>query len=314
LVQVTDKRLYNAAIGKCTKLWNISWSPKSAEKIHDICGMQLKRPVPTRWNSLYDALERVMKIEKHLDSICEELNVPKLTPKEIKFLKEFVKVSKPVAMALDRLQGEYGVFMGSLAPTLSRVKTLLTEIMEESEFCKPFALAYLAGIEKRFGSVMTVDENNPSDYVFASLTNPVFKFRLIESRLHDDLKKQFVCKAKLFAGSTDNISSQELINEVDPFFNFDLSPATPVAESSFSKVELECFQYFNDCSNKLSSLSQFPIVEKMFRYYNTPLPSSAPVERVFSYGKLIMTPKRSRLTDDNFQKFLLLKCFDVFNK
>ncbi|ODM87580.1 hypothetical protein Ocin01_19102 [Orchesella cincta] len=35
-----------------------------------------------------------------------------------------------------------------------------------------------------------------------------------------------------------------------------------------------------------------PTVEKMFRRYNTSLPSSAPVERVFSYAGMILSPKR----------------------
>lgn len=44
-----------------------------------------------------------------------------------------------------------------------------------------------------------------------------------------------------------------------------------------------------------------------FRRYNVTLPSSASVERLFSQGGHIFTPKRWKLTDKNIQMLLFLK-------
>ncbi|KAL7830498.1 hypothetical protein SRHO_G00316250 [Serrasalmus rhombeus] len=55
-------------------------------------------------------------------------------------------------------------------------------------------------------------------------------------------------------------------------------------------------------------LNGFPLVKKVSLKYNAATPSSAPVERLFSLGKLVFTPKRNRLTDKRFEMLLLLRC------
>ena len=70
--------------------------------------------------------------------------------------------------------------------------------------------------------------------------------------------------------------------------------------------------YLSDTSRDIESLSKFPGILKLFRKYNTPLPSSALVERLFSLGGQILTSRRNKLTDQHFERQLLLranKCF-----
>ena len=56
----------------------------------------------------------------------------------------------------------------------------------------------------------------------------------------------------------------------------------------------------------LISLKKYPLIEKAFLKYNTPMPSSASVERSFYYTSLLDRTKRS-LTPERFENFLLLK-------
>lgn len=60
------------------------------------------------------------------------------------------------------------------------------------------------------------------------------------------------------------------------------------------------------------STSLFPLEFRdawvtLFVRYNTPLPSSASIERVFSYGSAILRPKRATLAAENFEALVFLK-------
>ena len=57
----------------------------------------------------------------------------------------------------------------------------------------------------------------------------------------------------------------------------------------------------------VEKLAQFLSMQKIFLKYNTVLPSSSPVERLFSMANQIMTPRQNRLSDDVFENLLFLK-------
>ena len=59
------KRLSRSAFSKCYALWNkCGRSSTAAELIEDVCKIQLIRPNATRWNSLFLAVERILRIVK----------------------------------------------------------------------------------------------------------------------------------------------------------------------------------------------------------------------------------------------------------
>jgi len=54
-------------------------------------------------------------------------------------------------------------------------------------------------------------------------------------------------------------------------------------------------------------LDDHPIVKQVFFKYNTSIPSSAPVERLFSGAIQVLTPRRNRLSDKTFEMLLCCK-------
>ncbi|CAB3977853.1 ATP-dependent DNA helicase PIF1, partial [Paramuricea clavata] len=157
----------------------------AAEVIEDECGLVLLKPNATRWNSVFLAVERLVRIikekgENAIHKLCTELNLPKFKQAEIQFLKDYAHVMKPVAQSLNILQGENNhsnAYMGYLAPTISLLKEKLLQRRSSTTSLEPLVNALLSGIDKRFGSVLG-DEK----IIAAAILHPKFKDQWTEDK------------------------------------------------------------------------------------------------------------------------------------
>jgi len=77
-----------------------------------------------------------------------------------------------------------------------------------------------------------------------------------------------------------------------------------------NRAKVEALYFLDDRSKEMQTLSSYSNVCSMFLEYNTSLPSSAWVERLFSTGGLIRTPRRNELSNAVFQQLIMLtdKC------
>ena len=58
--------------------------------------------------------------------------------------------------------------------------------------------------------------------------------------------------------------------------------------------------------------NNYPIIKILLLKYNSILPSSGPVERMFSIANNVNNPKRNKLNDTNFALLILLKVNSLY--
>ncbi|KAI4824667.1 hypothetical protein KUCAC02_013165 [Chaenocephalus aceratus] len=152
------------------------------------------------------------------------------------------------------------------------------------------------------------------DALLAAVTLPKFKVRwFTEEGRREAARALLTTECRSAPGGVEpGASHQEYAASYSTsaekdFFAFDEMEGDTASLNS----ETEVIDYFKSGS-ELAVLSRFPNTKRIFLKYNTATPSSAPVERLFSLGSLVLTPRRNRLSDKLFERLLLMRynhCF-----
>ena len=143
------------------------------------------------------------------------------------------------------------------------------------------------------------------------MTLPKFKLKWVEQQIKKDQYTQMLLEEMRLCVDVDDCSEdvvaeddsevKDKTKEKKDFYEFDSDEELTTRDT----LELEAASYLKDAKT-LGCLHKYATIKKLFLRYNTTLPSSAPVERLFSLGNLVLTPKRNRLTDNRFEKLLLM--------
>lgn len=312
------KNIHSSSFKKANKLWStISRSTKAADYVYDIIKCRLPVPNITRWNSYYVAVNKLLLHKNKMNEICEKLNLVKFKGSELIFFQEYVCLMEKLAEAINILQGEKNCYLGVVLPTLIILKQHL-KTQYNFTFCKVLQDTLLENFEKRFAKFLDFENEISKECFVATVSHPKFKLTFLSTeeyrRSYQLAKELFLEHCKMFYKTTtvctesdsDGNGSRSSGDTRTFFKSFSKnSSSTEVNEANI--VSVEALSYLENKSTKLSLLDSYPTVKKVFLKYNTTLPSSAPVERIFSTGGQILTPRRNRLCDKTFEILLFLK-------
>lgn len=235
-----------------------------------------------------------------------------MKPTEIEFLEEFITIMSPLAISLDILQGEKLSFLGLVAPTIIILKQKLTKFSHLS-YCNPLVVGMMQALEKRFKHIFYFGSPDSKPFILSAISLPRFKLNWVPECYVDLCKELFLKEAENFYSKNTTLSqdkSTSSSNGDDDFFR-DIDKKIEICGSAQPVISsnIEVLSYLE--SKELDILTLYPHVKQIFFKYNTSLPSSAPVERLFSCGQQIHVPRRNRLSDQTFEKLLFLKNKDL---
>ena len=108
-----------------------------------------------------------------------------------------------------------------------------------------------------------------------------------------------------------NVESATSGSEEEDYFGFK-EKGTASQPSGHMSVDMQILEFLKDKDKNLQSLNKYPLLKSIFLRYNTTIPSSAPVERLFSVAGMTLTPKRSSLADKTFERLILIRANNKF--
>lgn len=243
-----------------------------------------------------------------LDKICEALKLPKFARTEMEFLAEYKATVEPLAITLDGLQGDEHCYYGMLLPKLTQLRYRLEKLqMSTLQYCGALVNALLVGLTTRFQQFWQLEMSDVivREAVLAAVAHPQYKLKWLPPDKRDNVTQLFLNSViRLNSASGAAVTTAAAVNTDDDYGYEETTPAENVMQN-FEQVTV--MQYLTDSDVTVETLHKYNVVKQMFLRFNASLPSSAPVERLFSVAGLIETPRRNRLSDKMFEKLTLLK-------
>ena len=234
---------------------------------------------------------------------------------------------QPIANAIDEIQGDVDMYMGALIPTILYVINALRDLDADHplEFLEFFRDGLIEAVESRFRDILCDDKRK-----LASAYHPLYKTGWATTQGKADLRTLVITDLERNFPRT--------LASGPPSEPSGSSRSARHGARGLRRVIISSFRSTNPpnqaracVAGLVSSVTLFledvPVNEEgdehlvatwraqltdarmrdQFIKYNTPLPSSASVERLFSVGKDILVPKRCRLTDFNFEMVMFLR-------
>ncbi|KAK0151186.1 Zinc finger BED domain-containing protein 4 [Merluccius polli] len=331
-----ETKTLNSAMAKVTKFCSLLHSTcglKEAFEREFGANRSIPSSISTRWNTTVRLVEAITNLDPQSLNTLLEAQGHKglcLSARELSQLKELVDILAPFLQATDLTQGEKVVTLSAALPCVLSLNSHLNSMLNTTRHLASFVKALQKSLQRRFQGIFANVRMDASAqpagelpfgdmvYMMSALIDPSFCFYWLEQDVlaPDEVKsevKEMIIDLVLAEARKVTILAESSSGEDDK----DEPPAkTPRLFAGYRKksnkkddhvssVQAELIRYIQVSSDEVEAdcLGFWKRHAKVFpRLYLVAMrvlavpATSAPVERVFSHGGLIMRPHRAKDT------------------
>ena len=185
----------------------VNKSSKATEKLLALAKKKLVSNCPSRWNSLFLLIERLIEVKEPLEKVLNNMEWDSLATSEWKAIENLLKLLRPFAQYTALASGEEYTTSSSVIPILMELELLLKEMQKISDILSiPHAL--LSQLKQRFAKrVDTTDPNHDPIYLVAAMLDPYYRILLTS----DQAKAHLIKSLKYSEGerTADSLSNND---------------------------------------------------------------------------------------------------------
>lgn len=303
----------NSVIKRCSNL--VAFTRKSTIAA-DVLRYEkkLQKDNTTRWNSQLKMIRSVLSISE--DKLNELENVPPLSAHDRNILKDIVEILTLFEEATDFVQIDQVPSSGYVLPC---VKGLAHHL---ANTCSKYRIPFVSALKASFDKRMPYFEETTT-YVLTAVLDPRFKVRWCSNNAEKNNCTRMLKSAAdtIIAQTADEGASSSNDSQPPPkkpkqdksLFNFmeknnALETTAGVTDEIDKYLMAPCQPIdINPADFWKEEQQTFPALASVAREVLS-VPSSSPVERLFSVAGKVFIPERYRLTDKRFQELMFIRC------
>lgn len=283
--------------------------------------LKLIQDCPTRWNSSYYMLERLLKLKIPVIAVLDrsekrEIRQLMIKDRHWELARDIVKILAPFENVTAVLGGQKYVTASLLLPLVQKLRKRCQQPASEDEpaAARRFRNALLQALEDKF------DQGLEATLRKASALDPRFRsLKFVDAAEHDDLKRSILQEASRQLTEGDDDCSIETPAKKKP----DCSKLAALMEDeddgstcASSAVEEDVQLYFSSKALPIDTdplawwsahASEFPYLAVLARRYLCVPATSVPSERVFSCAGVIVNKLRASLSPSNVDCLIFLQ-------
>jgi len=131
-----------------------------------------------------------------------------------------------------------------------------------------------------YGSLLELQMPQARNAAMAAITQPQFKLQWVPPAERESLRAAFVQCLNVESSSVAAEVAVPAVSDDDDYGYNETAPDV----TQCGIVETEASSYLTDQDRSLGMLHKYPLVKSAIIHLDTTIPSSAPVERLFSVG------------------------------